>query len=131
MYVVAEQDGTASVNNTVEQGLNVELVEGNDVAFYNTKFSIKRRYLVAEAQEDNFEVNANREKRGGWETFTLEAQPGCTVSIKTFHNRYLVAESDGTLRANSSSVSSSEQFTPKCLRKYEMINIIATVIMNK
>ena len=37
MYVVAEQDGTASVNNTVEQGLNVELVEGNDVAFYNTK----------------------------------------------------------------------------------------------
>ena len=116
MYVFADEDDRARADGiTIDRRatFSVELGTGNEIGLKNLA---NGNYLVAELNQD---INVNRTGRGGWETFTLESQPRCTVSIKTFHEDYLGAEVDGRLRANRSAVGRSEQFTPKCVGKYQ------------
>ena len=54
-----------------------------------------------------------------WETFTVEAETGGKVAIKTHFGYYLSAQKDGRLQADRSSVGDWERFTPECLGNYQ------------
>lgn len=76
------------------------------------------RYLVA---EDNGDLNANRGAVGGWETFTVQTAAGrsdprlpvsrgATLSLRSDHGTYVVAEDDGRANANRGAVGDWERW---------------------
>ena len=67
----------------------------------------------------NKEIRANKDKMDAWETFTVEAETGGKVAIKTHFGYYLSAQKDGRLQADRSSVGDWERFTPECLGNYQ------------
>ena len=67
-----------------------------------------------------------------WETFTVEAETGGKVAIKTHFGYYLSAQKDGRLQADRSSVGDWERFTPECLGNYQTNTyIVYHSVLNK
>ncbi|MCD4840802.1 MAG: Cys-every-fifth RiPP peptide CefA [Methanosarcinales archaeon] len=76
------------------------------------------KYLVAESNGD---LNANKDKVEEWEKFSLIRSGetkhnvlvsfGDTVSLRSHHNQYVVAEQDGLVNANSSDIGGLEKWT--------------------
>ena len=112
-YVEAEGNGRANANSDTVDGWEIEDIGGNKIALWNPQHG---KYLVAES---NKEINANSDNRGTRETFTVEAQQGGKIAMKTSFGYYLVAESGGRLRADRTRVGGWEQFLPECLGKHK------------
>ena len=72
------------------------------------------KYLVAEDSSTNYEVNANSDAIGDKETFTVIKHADGTISFRTTYGRYLVAESDGRLRADRTWMRGWEKFSLEC-----------------
>ena len=129
-YVVAESDGAANANRAERDYWEIFTVE--KVSFHKIALrSHHGKYLVAEDSRSGYEVNANRDTRGGPEVFEVlfgKAQNSGTVAFKTVHGRYLVAESDGRLRGDRTSIREWETFTPECIKGELMKTIILEYI---
>ncbi len=76
------------------------------------------KYLVAEADG---RLNANRDRIGSWEKFKLldpnntgstrEVKYGDTISLRSHHGKYVVAEADGRANANRDAIGAWEKWT--------------------
>jgi len=76
------------------------------------------KYLVAEADG---RLNANRDRIGSWEKFTIldpnntastrEVKYGDTISLRSYHGKYVVAEADGRANANRDAIGEWEKWT--------------------
>jgi len=76
------------------------------------------KYLVAEADG---RLNANRDRIGSWEKFTIldpnntastrEAKYGDTISLRSYHGKYVVAEVDGKAKADRTAIGPWEKWT--------------------
>jgi len=124
-YLVSEWFGGANANRVIRgpwEIFTIEFVDDKRVAF-KSHFN---KYLVAES---NGRLKANRDVRGPWEIFTLEIIPsdlnlqrynrlkGKTIALKSFHNRYVVAESNGRANANRGGIGPWEEFKVELLGK--------------
>jgi hypothetical protein len=80
--------------------------------------SFHGKYMGAETDGS---LNASRQEAGPWEKFTITRSGntrhnsfisyGDTISLKTVHNNYVGAETDGTVNANRDAIGSQETFT--------------------
>ena len=70
--------------------------------------------------ERNGRANANSSVAKGRETFIVTIwflvipQGGNKFAFKSYHNKFLVAEQDGSLNANSNQIGSEEEFQVTC-----------------
>jgi hypothetical protein len=80
--------------------------------------SCDEKYIVAES---NGTANANRDAIGGWERFTIIRSGntenenffciGDVISLKSWQNKFIVAESNGAVNANRDKIGSWERWT--------------------
>ena len=112
---MAEADGNANANRDWKRSwekFTVEQLGSNKIALK----SVHGKYFAAENECAGYAVNANRDHCRSWETFTVEVQDDfCGVALKTAHGRYVVAELDGTLRADRTWKRTWETFWPECI----------------
>ncbi len=125
-YLVAEADGRANADRAAlgpwEQFRIVRSGPSTlaNYVSYGDLVSLEShhgRYLVAESDGS---ANANREKIGGWERFRVWRTGdslhgsfvtiGDTISLESYHGRFLVAESDGRANANREKVGGWERW---------------------
>ena len=64
--------------------------------------------------ERSGKANANRSVAKGWETFLVIPQGGNKFAFRSHHNKFLVAQQDGSLNANSNQIGSEEEFQVTC-----------------
>eukprot|EP01084_Bolivina_argentea_P145584 255146_1 len=69
------------------------------------------RYLCVEAKECSYAVNAYREKAGPWERFRFMAHSNGTVSLRTHHNTFIVAEPNGKVNGDAKEAGQWEKFS--------------------
>jgi len=122
-YLVAELNGEANANRDKRdtwETFTIEFVDENRVALK----SFHNKYIIA---RNDGRLNANATQMGPWETFTLEIITsvfslnwngytnliGKTIALKSVHNRYIVAESNGELNANRTAIGLFEEFKVK------------------
>ena len=89
---------------------SIEHLDDNRVALK----SQNGKYLVAEDRSTNYEVNANSDDIGENEKFTIISHSDESVSFRTSHGRYIVAERDGRLRADRTWMRAWEKFRLEC-----------------
>lgn len=126
-WLVAEGDGNLNANrpNALDWETFTVVRAGpsqhtSHVAFGDTIAlrSFHGKYVVAEGDG---RANANRDAIGDWEKWIvvrsgasdsdLFLAHGDVISLRSFHNRYLVAEADGNANANRGAIGEWERFT--------------------
>ncbi|MCL2927900.1 MAG: Cys-every-fifth RiPP peptide CefA [Trichodesmium sp. MAG_R01] len=126
-YLVAESDGSLNANHdNIGSWEQFTITRSGKSRYQNyvcygdtiSLQSAHNKYLVA---EENGQANANGDAIGSWEQWTILRSgnslsqvfvtAGDIVSLKSAHNKYLVAEENGQANANSDAIGSQERWT--------------------
>ena len=113
-YITVNENGTVTADG-IKRGrpINVEIIEGNFIALKD--MGHKGKYLHAEDQKSGYGINVQKSKVGPWEKFVVEDHFNGKFALKTVHERYVVAEIDGRLVADSKKVDELEKFSIECV----------------
>ncbi|MCB1025449.1 MAG: hypothetical protein KDB79_13720, partial [Acidobacteria bacterium] len=128
-FLVAEKDGNANANRPSAGPWETFIIYRVGALSYRgevrygqtvTLKSVSNvKYLVA---EDDGRLNANRPSSGDWEKFRIiySSNPGAQggvvnfshkISLRSFHNKFLVAEENGRANANRTAIGPWEQWS--------------------
>lgn len=126
-YMVAEADGNLNANRDEnKEWEKFEIIrsgntKNNIFVSYGDIISLKSYHNKFVVAESNGKANANRDKIGEWEKFTLIRSGntqdenffciGDIITLKSYHNKYVVAETNGTVNANRDRIGEWEKWT--------------------
>ena len=114
---MAGNDGTATANGELADDSSKFTVFDLGSSKIGLRSSLGK-YLVAESfSTDNKNVNANRDKLGSWEIFEVKYLGGVKVALKAHHGDFVVASSDGSLKADVKDAGTASEFKPECVEE--------------
>ena len=113
-FVVGESDGNANANSQSIGTCETFLIETMEYRTVSLK-SCNGKYLVAGSSTSGYDITADSTLAEDDELFTVIRHQDGTVSFRSIYGRYIVAESDGRLRADRTWMRAWEKFTPICV----------------
>ena len=113
-YITVNENGTVTADE-VKRGppISVEILEGNMIALKD--LGSDGKYLHAQDENDGYRIDVQKSRVGPWEKFVVEDHFNGKFALKTVHERYVVAEIDGRLVADSKKVDDLEKFSVECV----------------